>query len=1250
MALHQMWRPLLSHLSNSQRRRSIKRRRCQLSIETLETRVTPASHVWTGLGLDNLWSNPQNWTNGSPASDASGDIDLVFHTNLTSTANLVTQNDIVGLVVDSITFDANPGMIGPTTFATGGTSSDGYTINGNTILINTSGAGQDPFGIDIATGVADPTNGITQTFFAGISLFTADATFRSQESLARLTFTGPVDLGTQTLTIDNLGLGVPGMVISGDISNGDLIKNGSGTLDLSGNSTYADTTVNGGVILVRSDTALGVPVVGTVTVNDPAQVRLVDGVTVVKPLLNLNSNTSGGGLGANGNTTNTFRGNVVLMAGVGGVALGAGNGAANADTRLIIDGVISGATSTLFINGAGTVQFTSNNTYTGITQINGNQGFTTVQIDAPAGLGAGGDADRTNINNGGGGQPGGTVALNFNGTLQDAANVPEEIDFAGSGVGALGAIRSLGNANVIIPGDITFIAAAPWVFAVDGAAGSITLTGIIDSQGANRALTKIGPGTLIVGGAAANVYQGGVFVNEGLLSVQNTSATPLGLLAGLRGGLVTVNDTGTLRVEAGVTAPNPGQVNTGGSALVDGTLGNVQLNGGTLGGVGTVGDGNVLGDAISATGTGGVVNPGDGLGILNTNGNVTWNASTTFSVDLARLIASPALLVAGTDYDQLLVNGDIFLGDASLAGIIDQFGVGIESGDAFTIIESTGSVSGSFAQGGSVVIGGFSFTIDYQPTRVVLTAAENATTTVVTSSANPSLFGQTVTFTATVSAVIPSSGTPSGDVIFTVDGNPQAPVALDANGEATLTTSVLTVGSHTIEVAYLGNANFTISDGSVIQDVDPAALTPSVTNATTDENVQTTSGLVISRNPANGAEVTHFKITNITNGSLFLNDGTTPISNNQFITFAQGDAGLRFTPAPNSTATGQFTVQASLNNTNAGLGGSTVTASITVTGVNDAPSITPIPNKTANVGSRLRIDVQAQDPDLPADKLTFSLDGASLAAGMKINPNTGVFLFQPNAAQANRTFAVTVTVNDGQGGTDTESFNVLVPAIPTVTSNGTIVNVVGTTGNDSIVINQANGQLFVFAFIGEVRVKIFSAQNVQAIFVNAGAGNDAVVLTPSVTIPSTLLGGAGNDVLRGGSARDVVLGGAGDDLLVGNAGNDILLGGNGNDVMFGGAGNDVLAGNAGNDRLFGELGNDILIGGLGQDLLNDSSGTDLLIGGSTANEGRAQALAAAMTDWIANRKQAAISKLGAYSNDKVKDTVTGDLRGDTQRL
>ena len=64
------------------------------------------------------------------------------------------------------------------------------------------------------------------------------------------------------------------------------------------------------------------------------------------------------------------------------------------------------------------------------------------------------------------------------------------------------------------------------------------------------------------------------------------------------------------------------------------------------------------------------------------------------------------------------------------------------------------------------------------------------------------------------------------------------------------------------------------------------------------------------------------------------------INNGDFITYAQANAGLKFTPAADFNGDGSFDVQASTSNTDAGLGGSVQTATITVNPVNDAPTLT----------------------------------------------------------------------------------------------------------------------------------------------------------------------------------------------------------------------------------------------------------------------------------------------------------------------
>jgi ELWxxDGT repeat protein len=87
------------------------------------------------------------------------------------------------------------------------------------------------------------------------------------------------------------------------------------------------------------------------------------------------------------------------------------------------------------------------------------------------------------------------------------------------------------------------------------------------------------------------------------------------------------------------------------------------------------------------------------------------------------------------------------------------------------------------------------------------------TTTALTSSPNPSVFGQNVIFTATV--VAKGGSIPTGTVDFTEVGTDLTPggVALVA-GRATFLTSTLSVGHHTITATYSGNANYTASQAN----------------------------------------------------------------------------------------------------------------------------------------------------------------------------------------------------------------------------------------------------------------------------------------------------------------------------------------------------------------------------------------------------------------------------------------------------
>ena len=89
--------------------------------------------------------------------------------------------------------------------------------------------------------------------------------------------------------------------------------------------------------------------------------------------------------------------------------------------------------------------------------------------------------------------------------------------------------------------------------------------------------------------------------------------------------------------------------------------------------------------------------------------------------------------------------------------------------------------------------------------RLPHTVNKAATKTTVASSHNPSVFGQSVTFTTTVAAVAPGSGTPTGTVTFK-NGTTVLGGTLSA-GKATFSTSTLTRGAHSITALYSGSVN-----------------------------------------------------------------------------------------------------------------------------------------------------------------------------------------------------------------------------------------------------------------------------------------------------------------------------------------------------------------------------------------------------------------------------------------------------------
>lgn len=217
---------------------------------------------------------------------------------------------------------------------------------------------------------------------------------------------------------------------------------------------------------------------------------------------------------------------------------------------------------------------------------------------------------------------------------------------------------------------------------------------------------------------------------------------------------------------------------------------------------------------------------------------------------------------AGTTYDQIQVTGTVALN----SGVFSVHVAGFQPtpGQTFTIISNDGSdpVSGTFivpsgalAEGATIAAednGNALFRVTYKGgdgNDVVLTAVATPTATMTSLSPNPSVTGQTVTMSATVTG---SVGTPTGTVSFlNHEFTTLATATLNGSGVATATYPFL-YDNEKVYARYEGNATYgSVTSNFLLQRVNNAdstlnlALSPNP--ATSGQTV--TATLTIAANP-----------------------------------------------------------------------------------------------------------------------------------------------------------------------------------------------------------------------------------------------------------------------------------------------------------------------------------------------------------------------------------------------------------------
>jgi Ca2+-binding RTX toxin-like protein len=160
-----------------------------------------------------------------------------------------------------------------------------------------------------------------------------------------------------------------------------------------------------------------------------------------------------------------------------------------------------------------------------------------------------------------------------------------------------------------------------------------------------------------------------------------------------------------------------------------------------------------------------------------------------------------------------------------------------------------------------------------------------------------------------------------------------------------------------------------------------------------------------------------------------------------------------------------------------------------------------------------------------------------------------------------------------------------------VVSNGALV-IGGTDRSDSITVSTDPATNAIVVALGDGSApERFDSTTLTAISATLGAGNDQFTVSPNAPTPATLPvsvdGNHGNDVITTGAAADTISGGAGDDIINAGAGDDSIIGNGGADIVHGQRGNDTEDLGSGDDI-------STWIPGDGSDTVNGDAGRDTL--------------------------------------------------------
>jgi autotransporter-associated beta strand protein len=476
--------------------------------------------------------------------------------------------------------------------------------------------------------------------------------------------TGTTTFSGSTLTLGSSGSDLTfnitggGVIIASSVRNGSgnngLIKNGSGSLTLSGNNTFSGgLSVLAGTVVLGSDTAGGS---GTISFSSGVTVAGAGGNRIISNNLSIGGNITFSG------TSLTFSDSFNL----------GGPRTFTVENTTTMIGRISGSGNSLTKSGDGTLILTASNTFGGSSST-----FTINSGTVAFGHNnAGGNSGNTLVLNGGriegyadarvlpyiltiagNSTIGGSQNLTFTGPVNHAGGA-NTLTVNNTGLTTFsGSTFSLANANMV--GTLTMN--------VSGASGGVVINNVLQNGTGSGAdsLVKTGAGTLTLGGSSANTFTGGFPINAGTVNAAKVNALGTGSLTI---GNATLNigaynqTVGTVTLAGGIINGTSGRLTGTSYQMQSGTVnatlaGTASLNKTTVGtltlnspsiysGGSTLNGGSVFVNNItgSGTGTGAVtVNNSATLGGTgNILGQITLNSGASLAPGPTTVSGIPA--------------------------------------------------------------------------------------------------------------------------------------------------------------------------------------------------------------------------------------------------------------------------------------------------------------------------------------------------------------------------------------------------------------------------------------------------------------------------------------------------------------------------------------------------------------------------------------------------------------------------------